>query len=120
MLTSCPARAYSLVARVLAVASDVSYSCVEQSLLSKVFSVHVLHAPKTAGGDGSLLCAFWDTLGIGLGCETHCAGGKGPREALEDGRHGVGADDAEEKYEDLVCWLQVCGGLRVFVGEWVI
>lgn len=80
----------------------------------------MLDAPEATSCDGGSLRAFRQSHGrraAGLGCEAHCAGGEGPGEALEDGRHGWEGDDGDKKDEEFGNRLQfdgcdVCEGVE--------
>jgi hypothetical protein len=57
--TSSPSRAYSTIARILRITSNVSYPRIVETFILEVFPVHMLHAPKTTCGDCGFLCALW-------------------------------------------------------------
>lgn len=111
VLTSRPSTAHSPIRRILGIATYISYPCVQQSFVAKVFPVHVLDTPEASRCQRSLLCAFRDVHGLcGLvGSEAHSCRAEGPEEALEDGRHGERAEKSKEEDSELGFWLQDCG-----------
>ena len=63
---ACPTGADRAIGRIVGVASDVSDTCVDQTFTGKLLAVHVLDAPKAAGGNGAFLSIGGDLWARGV------------------------------------------------------
>lgn len=59
VLTSSAAGTYGAVGWVRGVATNVSYSGIEQGVLGEVVAVEMFDTPEASGGDDRLLRALW-------------------------------------------------------------
>jgi len=92
-------RANTPVTRVFAVATDIAHPSVIETFSFKCFAVHVLDAPETACGDGTL-CGTLGSVNCGggaIGVEAETGGGcEGAEEAGDEGWHRGSHEEGEE------------------------
>lgn len=89
LLTASTSTTDSSIARIVGIATNISYSCIVKALSTKLVAVAVLDAPKAASCQGTLCSAFRNVLGGRVGIEAHWCGrrGEGAHKALKDGGH---------------------------------